>query len=107
MSSVSNQTRPEEPSQAAYEAGRRTGLAIAALATSVVAFISLLGLEKAILACVLAALAIRGLPARSQGRRWGIAAIAVSIVYLITFAVVAAVFHDRFAELIRLLQQLG
>lgn len=107
MWSVSNQTRPEEPNQAAYDAGRRTGLAIAALATSAVAFISLLGLEKAILAYVLAILAIRGMPARSQARRWGIAAIVVTIVYLVTFAVIVAVFHEQLAELMRLLQQLG
>lgn len=91
----------------AYEEGRRAGLATAALATSVVAFISLLGLEKAILAGVLGILAIRGTGAASRGRRLGLAAVGVAGVYAITFVIVLVVFRDRLAELFRLLQQMG
>ena len=93
--------------QAAFDQGRQTGLAIGALAISIVAFISLLGLEKAILAAVLGVVSLRGLAAGSPGRRYATAAVAIAIVYAITFAIVLGLFHDKLAELVRLMQQLG
>lgn len=102
-----NQGVPQDAIQAAFHQGRQTGLAMGALALSIVAFVSLLGLEKAILAAVLGLISIRGLAPGSPGRRYGTAAIAITIVYAVTFAIVLGVFHDRIAELARLLQQLG
>lgn len=97
----------ENPSERAFEEGRRTGLAIAAVAAGVVSFISLLGLEKAILAVVLAVLAGRGVTAGRQCRRLAAVALMIAGLYVITFAVIMVLFHDRVAELVRLLQQLG
>ena len=91
--------------QAAFDQGRQTGLAIGALAMSIVAFISLLGIEKAILAAVLGVVSLRGLG--SPGRRYAVAAVAIAIVYAITFAIVLGLFHDKLGELVRLMQQLG
>jgi hypothetical protein len=44
----------------AYDTGRRVGFGVSALALGLVTFLSLLGAEKAILAIVLGALAVRG-----------------------------------------------
>jgi hypothetical protein len=59
------------------------------LTISVVAFIQLLGAEKAIVGLVLGTLAYRGASEASpQGRRLAIAAIAVSLVYLLVMITV-------------------
>lgn len=92
---------------AAYRQGRQAGLALGALAVSLAAFISLLGLEKAILAVVLASLALRRTPPDSPGRRIGLAAIAVACLYAVTFVIVMVAFREKLFELSRLLQQLG
>jgi hypothetical protein len=90
----------------AYDAGRRVGFAVSALAMSLVAFLSLLGAEKAILAIVLGAVAVRGGRPGTLARRLGIA-MAVSVVFLVTAAVVLALFWGRFVEAIKTLQQLS
>jgi hypothetical protein len=91
----------------AYDAGRRVGFAVSALAMSLVAFLSLLGAEKAILAIVLGAVAVRGGQPGTLARRLGIAAMAISVVFLATAAVVLALFWGRFVEVIKALQQLS
>jgi NADH:ubiquinone oxidoreductase subunit K len=101
-------TRPAEDSvSAAYRQGRKAGLALAALALSIVAFISLLGLEKAILAGVLAIVSLSGSAPDSPARRFGVAAIVVACVYAVTFVILMVVFRDKLFELVHLLQQLG
>jgi len=91
----------------AFREGRRAGLAIAALAGSLVAFISLLGIEKAILAIALAIVAGRRAAPRSWTRRSAFVALGIAALYMLTFAVVMALYHEKVAELIRLLQQAG
>ncbi len=95
------------PADAAYEAGRRAGLATGALALSIAAFINLLGLEKSLLAIVLAAMALRGGEVGTKLRGFARAAIVIAAVHVVTVVTVVAVFHERLAELIRLLRQLG
>ena len=87
----------------AFREGKRVGLAIAAIAVSAVAFVSLLGIEKAMLAIVLAILASRGAALKSHTRRLGSVAIGLAALYVVTFAVVMALFHDKLDELFRLL----
>ena len=91
----------------AFRLGRSTGLGIAALALSVVSFLSLLGAEKAILAIVLGALAARGSAPAALARRFGIAAICIGTVFLLTLALVLAVYWGKVIELIQLLQKLS
>ena len=97
----------EDAHTEAFREGKRAGLAIGALAGSAVAFISLLGVEKAILAITLAILAIRGTAPRSRARRMASVALGIAVVYVLTFALVMALFHEKLYELIRLLQQMG
>lgn len=92
---------------AAYDAGWRLGLAVSALAVGLVAFLSLLGAEKAILAIVLGTLAARGSMPGALPRRLGAAAIALGMVFLLTALVLLTLFWDQAAEMIRLLQKLS
>ncbi len=98
---------PSDPVHAAYDEGRRMGLATGALALSVVAFINLLGLEKSILAIVLATLALYGAGPAAAVLRRGRVALVIAAVHAATVLVVLAVFHDKLARLIELLQQLS
>lgn len=92
---------------AAFDAGRRIGFGISALALSLVAFLSMLGLEKAILAMVLGALALRGREGGPLARRLGIWAIAIASLFIVTAAVMLLVFWDKAVEFIRLLETLS
>ena len=86
--------------------GRREGLAIAALAAGCVAFINLLGAEKALLAMTLGGLALGGLAGGvAQRRAW--AALGLGTIYLVTLVLVLIVYHDKLAHLIALLKDLG
>ena len=91
----------------AYDAGRRVGFGVSALALGLVAFLSLLGAEKAILAIALGVLAVRGNDSSPLSRRLGSAAIVLGVVFLLTVGVVLVVFWDQAVEFVRLLQQLS
>jgi hypothetical protein len=91
----------------AYDAGRRTGLAIAALALSLVGFLSLLGAEKAVLAIILGGLAMRGGQQKTAATRLGLAAVALGVVWLVSMAVLLIVYWPKVIELVNLLQRLS
>ena len=97
----------DDTQKEAFREGKRVGLAIAAVAASAVAFVSLLGIEKAILAITLAILAIRGTAPRSRVRRLASVALGIAMVYVLTFVVVMALFREKLYELIHLLQQMS
>ena len=96
-----------DSARAAYADGRRAGLAVAALAVGAVAFISLLGVEKAILAFVLAGLSLAGAMPGSQARRISFVAMLIAGLYMLTYVTVLVMYHDKLAELISMLQKLG
>jgi hypothetical protein len=106
---MNQHTSPHVPDRqtAVFAEGRRTGLAIAALAASIVAFINLLGMEKGILAVVLSVLALRGAAPATRARRLALAALGIAFLYVLTFVIVLILFHEKLGELIRMLQQLG
>jgi len=86
----------------AFAAGRVAGLALAALTISVVAFIQLLGAEKALVGLVFGTLAYRGASGASlQARRLAIAAILVSLAYLILMIIVLLVAGEDVLDAIR------
>ena len=93
--------------QPAYAEGRRAGLAIGALAVAAVAFVSLLGIEKAVLAAVLAAIALRGAASDLPARKLAWAALIVAAVYAVTYLIVLVLFREQLAELLRLMQKIG
>jgi hypothetical protein len=90
-----------------FRAGRGTGLAIAALALSAVSFLTLLGAEKAILAIVLAIFAARDAAPATLARRLAVGAVSLATVFLITLAVLLALYWDEAIELVRQLQKLS
>lgn len=101
-------TTPEtDPTYAAYQRGRRMGLATGALALSVVAFVNLLGLEKSILAGVLALLAVRGAAPAADVIRRGRVALVIAVIHILTIGFLLFAFHDKLLQLLHLLQKLG
>ncbi|MFT3880615.1 MAG: hypothetical protein QM703_13240 [Gemmatales bacterium] len=96
-----------DPVAQAFDAGRRAGLATAALAISLVAFLSLLGAEKALLAIALAILAKRGAQPGSAGNRLATVAIGIATVFLITITFVLIVFWKELVNFVHYLMQLS
>jgi hypothetical protein len=92
---------------AAYQDGKRAGLAIAALGLAIVAYINLLNIEKSLPAIVLAGLALRGAATYGFARRWGQSALVIAAAHLILLAVLVSVYHNVFVQLFRLLQKLS
>ena len=91
----------------AFRAGRGMGLAVAALALSVVSFLTLLGAEKAILAIVLGVFAARDAAPATLTRRLAFGAVSLATVFLITLTVLLALYWDEAIELVRQLQKLS
>jgi hypothetical protein len=96
-----------DPVHAAFQEGRRLGLATGALALSIVAFVNMLGIEKTVLAAVLAVLSLQGARPAAQVLRRGRAALAIVAVHALTIVTVLLVFHDKLQQLIHLLQKLS
>ncbi len=101
-------TTPQaDPTYAAYQRGRRMGLATGALTLSVVAFVNLFGFEKSIPACVLALLALKGAAPAIDVVRRGRIALAIAAIHILTIGVVLFAFHDKLLQLLHLLEKLG
>jgi len=86
--------------------GRTEGLAIAALATGLVSFVNLLGVEKGLLALVLGVLALRDSILTKTRRRAKIA-ISLALLQFATIAFIIYHFYTHFYQLVRLMKQLG
>jgi len=111
-----NMTQPRVPPEPlvaeaqlaqAFDAGRRAGLATAAMALSLVSFLSLLGAEKAFLAIALAIIARRGSQPGSAGRRLATIAIGVATVFLVSIAFILIVFWKEFGDFVNYFRQLS
>jgi len=98
---------PREEITEAYHAGRRVGFGISALTLALVAFLSMLGVEKAILAVVLGVLAIRGSGPGTQARRLGVAAISIGVVFILALVVGLIVFWGQLMEFVQMLNRLS
>ena len=98
---------PRDPVQTAYEDGRRFGLATAALALGVVSFVNLLGIEKSILAIVLAILAIKGGGFRAAVLRRGRTALILASAHIVISVAILVIFRARLMELVQLLHKLS
>lgn len=89
----------------AFAKGRVAGLGIAALAISCVAFVQLLGAEKAIVGLVLGIVAYRSVAEPNRGRQWALIAIAVSSLYLVFMLAVLIFAGDDILQAIQALDQ--
>jgi hypothetical protein len=108
LMSEPSRTADYDPESSAYDEGRRVGLATAALALSLVAFLNLLGLEKSILAAILAVLALRkAKPSALSVRGRATAALILAAIHFTIAVVALVVFREELLELIELLRQLG
>ena len=104
MATVDN---PQEKITDAFRAGRRVGFGISALTLALVAFLSLLGAEKAILAIVLGALAIRGSGRGAEARWLGVAAISIGVVFILALVVGLIAFWNEVLEFVQILNRLS
>ncbi len=90
-----------------YIAGRRDGFGIAAIVVGIVTFVSLLGIEKAVVAIVLGALAMQGARQGSRARRLGGAALILAITFEVAFIVLIIVFREQVGAFISALEALS
>jgi hypothetical protein len=100
-------TTLNDPIQSAYEQGRRMGLATAAFALSVIAFLNLLGIEKSLLALVLGFVAIKGTAVTAAIRTRGRNALVIASIHAITVIVALFLLRDKLGQLIELLHSLS
>jgi len=105
---MSGPARPQmtEVEIAALHQGRGEGLALAAVALGIAAFINLLGAEKGVLAVVLGVFARRHARSNPGRRRSGIA-ITLGVVQLGTIVAVLVLFRDKLGQLLELLKTLS
>ncbi len=96
----------DDPEYAALLQGRREGMATAALAAGCVAFVNLLGAEKALLAVTLAVLALGGLSAGAARGR-ALAALGLGAAYVATLVTVLILYHEKLGHLLQLLKDLA
>ena len=96
----------DDPLTSALLRGRREGLAIAAVTVGCVAFVNLLGAEKAILAVVLGSFALRGLPAGiARGR--ALTAIGLGAAHVAILLTLLTLYHEAASQLIQYLKDLA
>jgi hypothetical protein len=88
--------------------GQKYAFATIALVLAITSFISLLGMEKSILAIIFAWLALRSEPAPRLGerRRWGKVALALGIIHLILIPLLVLLNIEKIRALLELLMTL-
>jgi hypothetical protein len=98
----------EQPSNSAAVLGQKYAYATAALLTGIISYIHILGIEKAVLAIVLAWLALRSEPKpRLEDRRlWAKTAIVLGLVQLVLVPTIVIWKFEFFRQLIGLLEKL-
>ena len=94
-------TSATDPVIESYERGRRVGLGTAALALAVTAYVNLLGIEKSLLAIVLAFVALKGSRLTAKARTSTRIAIGLASVHAITVVAIVAIYSDKLTALAR------
>jgi hypothetical protein len=87
--------------------GQKYAYATASLILGISCFVSLLGMEKAILAIIFARLALKSTPAPAlrERRAWAQAGIVLGSIVLVTVPTLLIVFFDRIREFVDLLEK--
>jgi hypothetical protein len=106
MSDATSKAQHDSIEQA-YQNGRRFGLATGALALSIVSWFNLFGIEKSILAIVLALLAMHGAESLAAAFRRGRIALIVAALNAVTVVVALVMLRDKFGQLLALLHKLS
>jgi hypothetical protein len=96
-----------EAETAAYREGQRDGLAVAALAISLLAFINLFGVEKSFLAVFFGLLSMQGTTKLERAYGWSRTAIVIAIIQVVVVAILLVVYHSTFIQLLQFLEKLG
>lgn len=98
----------EQAANPEFICGQKFAFATAALLLGIASFISLLAVEKGILAIAFACMALRSRPApRLEVRRgWAVTGLVLGAIIVILVPTVMLVFHERVAELIKALEKL-
>jgi hypothetical protein len=93
---------------AAIVLGQKYAFATAALVLAIGSFVSLLGMEKSILAIIFAYLALRAEPAPPliDRRRWGKVAIVLGIIHVVLMPTLILLNLDKIRALLQLLMTL-
>jgi hypothetical protein len=91
----------------AYREGQRDGLAVAALAISLLAFINLFGLEKSLFAVFFSMLSMQGATKLERAYGWSRTAIVIAIIQVVVVATLLVVYHSTFIQLLQILEKLG
>jgi hypothetical protein len=88
--------------------GQKYAFATVALVLAITSYISLLGMEKAILAVIFAWLALRSepTPRLRERRRWGKVALALGIIYLILIPMLILLNIEKLRSALELLKTL-
>ena len=103
---MSDSYTPETTLAEARDDGRRQGLAIAAVGVALAAFLNLLGLEKDILAVVLAVAALSG-SRTYKVRRRSFIALGLVLLHLALSTVLLLLYREELGQLVQLLYKLG
>ena len=88
--------------------GQKYAYATAALLLGIASFVSLLGIEKALLAIIFARLALKSepAPALKKHREWGQAGLALGVLQVVLVCVLVIVFRNELREVLSLLLRL-
>jgi hypothetical protein len=97
----------EQPSNSATVLGQKYAYATAALLVGIISYVQILGIERAILAIVLAWLALRSepKPRLEQRRLWAKTALILGLLYLVILPAVVIWKFEFFRQLIALLEK--
>jgi|GEM_PF-379621 len=105
--SEKNDRSGDDSLKEAFVLGRNSGIAIAAVTMSLVAFLNLLGMEKSIVAVVFGIIVLKNSPKGQVAYKMGKAAVMIGILHILTVIVVVTVYWNKINELIELLMTLS
>jgi hypothetical protein len=99
---------PNQNDSAAIVLGQKYAFVTVALVLSIGSFISLLGMEKSILAIIFACLALRSEPGPPlhDRRRWGMVAIALGVIHVVLMPTLVLLNLDKIKAVLQLLMTL-
>jgi NADH:ubiquinone oxidoreductase subunit 5 (subunit L)/multisubunit Na+/H+ antiporter MnhA subunit len=99
------ESSPRDPLLRSFDEGRHYAFAVAALVLAGLSFLNLFGIEKAIVGIAFGVLAARGQPAASFQRLTGIAAVILSVIYILLTIALFVFFGEELNTMVQRLRQ--